>query len=96
MLQDFKSNNQIKPIVQRKEILSFEFNGWRPESRVSLMLGNQLRVQVETETVESPIDQIFKESAAAHSNLKEPARWHSLEKPVGKKTAVKVGECGIR
>jgi hypothetical protein len=55
MFQDFKSNNQIKPLVQRKEILSFEFNGSRPESRVSLMLGNQLRVQVEAEAVKSPI-----------------------------------------
>lgn len=88
VFQHFKRNNQAKPLVQRKEVPGLEFNGSGPESLASLMLGNQLWVQVETKAVKSSIDQIFIESAAAHANFKEPPRRYSTKKPVSKKSAV--------
>ena len=95
VLQHFKCNDETKLFFDREEVLCFELYGSAPkrlppDARQSILgLGPDRAREIHAW-------KIFKESAAAHSNFKEPPRRHSGDKPIGKKTSVKISQCRIR
>jgi hypothetical protein len=96
VLQHFKCNDEAKLLVQLEEVLCLELYGSGAKALALLMLGDQFSVEVETKPRKATTCKILKESAAAHSNFKEPPRWHSGDEPIGKEPSVKISQRRIR